>query len=84
MLCIQFQTKTVGKSSFTQIAITVVPAWDSSKVAAKAVIKTEAMPMSIETFTITVDDITINSAIIGLLWETPVGINLRLQQMRWY
>ena len=50
-------------------------AWDDSKVAAKAAIKPEAMPMSIETFTITVDDITINSAIIGLLWEeTYVGI----------
>lgn len=43
--------------------------WDESKVALKVNAKTEAMPMKIETFTITFDDLKDNSAVIGILWE---------------
>ena len=43
--------------------------WDDSKVALKTTVKTEKVPMNIETFTISVDDITNNQASIGLLWE---------------
>lgn len=45
--------------------------WDDSKVAAKvnATIITMPMEMAVETFTITIDDLTSNSANLGLLWE---------------
>ncbi len=49
--------------------------WDESKVAAKTSIEVYPIPMDIETFTITIDDVTSNGAVIGLLWEkTYVGI----------
>jgi hypothetical protein len=49
--------------------------WDDSKVALTTTAKVEKMPMSIETFTITFDDLTTNSAVLGMLWEnTYAGI----------
>lgn len=49
--------------------------WDDAKVAAKVTVTPEKMPVSIETFTITFDDVTNNSAVLGLLWEnTYVGL----------
>jgi hypothetical protein len=53
--------------------------WDDSKVAAKIKATPYAMPMKIETFTITVDDITDNTAVLGLLWEnTYVGVKFEV------
>ncbi len=45
--------------------------WDDSKVAAKTTASVYPMPenMPVETFTITIDDLTSNSANIGVLWE---------------
>ncbi|WP_299050641.1 DUF2911 domain-containing protein [uncultured Polaribacter sp.] len=43
--------------------------WDETKVAAKTTVTPEKMPMDIETFTITFDDVTNNSAVLGILWE---------------
>ena len=43
--------------------------WDDAKVVAKATVEILKMPMKIETFTITIDDITNNSALFGILWE---------------
>lgn len=49
--------------------------WDDSKVAAKATAKVSKMPMPIETFTITVDDVKDDSAVLGMLWENSyVGL----------
>jgi hypothetical protein len=49
--------------------------WDDSKVVAKTTIDVYPMPMAIETFTITIDDLTVDSAVLGLLWEKAyVGI----------
>ena len=49
--------------------------WDDSKVAAKVAVPTVEMPMAVETFTITVDDLTNNGASLGMLWEdTYVGV----------
>ena len=49
--------------------------WDDSKVVAKATADVLPMPMKIETYTMTFDDITNNSAVIGILWEnTYVGV----------
>ena len=43
--------------------------WDASKVA--ATVKTEIlkMPIKVETFTITIDDLTNNGANLGIMWE---------------
>ena len=43
--------------------------WDESKVAAKVKAETYALPMQIETFTITLDDLTSNSANLGMMWS---------------
>lgn len=48
---------------------------DESKVAAKVNVPVYQMPMPIETFTISIDDLSDNSATLGILWEkTYVGI----------
>ncbi|KGL63036.1 DUF2911 domain-containing protein [Polaribacter sp. Hel1_85] len=43
--------------------------WDETKVVAKTSVKVQIMPVKIETFTITFDDLTNNSGVLGLLWE---------------
>ncbi|MFK5971724.1 MAG: DUF2911 domain-containing protein [Flavobacteriaceae bacterium] len=43
--------------------------WDDSKVVAKATVQVYPLPMSIETFTISIDDLTSGSANLGLMWE---------------
>ena len=43
--------------------------WDDAKVAAKVTVDAIEMPMNIETFTISFDDLTNNSAVIGIMWE---------------
>lgn len=49
--------------------------WDESKVALTTTAKVIPMPMNIETFMIVIDDITSNSAVLGMLWEkTYIGV----------
>src|SRR5690606_34539955 len=43
--------------------------WDESKVAAKVTSEVYTMPMKIETFTMTFDDLTNSSATLGILWS---------------
>ncbi len=43
--------------------------WDDSKVAATAKAQVYPMPMNIETFTISFDDLTGDSANLGMMWE---------------
>lgn len=51
--------------------------WDDSKVAAKTTVDVYQLPVDIETFTITFDDLTSSSAVLGLMWErTYVGVPL--------
>lgn len=53
--------------------------WDDAKVAAKTTVDVYSIPMPIETFTISIDDVTTNSAVIGLMWEkTYVGITFEV------
>jgi len=53
--------------------------WDDSKVVAKTTAKVEAMPMPIESFTITLDDLATESAVIGFLWENVyVGVKVEV------
>ncbi len=48
---------------------------DESKVAAKTTVEVYALPMDIETFTISLDDLKSNTANLGIMWEkTYVGI----------
>jgi len=49
--------------------------WDETKVAAKTTAEVYALPMDVQTFTITFDDLHNNGATLGLLWEkTYVGV----------
>lgn len=49
--------------------------WDDKKVALTTVAKVVPMPMKIESFTIIIDDLTNNSAVLGMLWENMyVGV----------
>jgi len=51
--------------------------WDDSKVAAKVNVEIYPLPMNIETFTISFDDLTSNSAILGIMWEQVyVGVKI--------
>ena len=51
--------------------------WDKSKVAVKVNVAAQVIPMLIETFTITFDHITLNSAVLGIMWEnTSVALKL--------
>ncbi|MAZ72594.1 MAG: dihydrolipoamide dehydrogenase [Flavobacteriaceae bacterium] len=43
--------------------------WDDSKVAATVKAQVYPMPMDIETFTMSFDDVTNNSANLGMMWE---------------
>lgn len=49
--------------------------WDESKVALKTTVEVYPLPMKIESFTITFDDLSNDSAVLGILWEnTYVGV----------
>ncbi len=53
--------------------------WDDTKVALTTSVKTETMPVNIETFTITIDDLSNKGAVLGFLWEsTYAGIPFSL------
>ena len=53
--------------------------WDDSKVALKTTAKTESMPMPVQSFTMSFDDLTDASAVIGMLWEnTYVGVKFNV------
>lgn len=52
---------------------------DDSKVALKTTVKTESMPMPIQSFTMGFDDLTENSGVLGMLWEnTYVGVKFNV------
>jgi hypothetical protein len=53
--------------------------WEEDKVAAKIVVPVQKMEMPVETFTITIDDLTSNGAHLGIMWENtyvavPFGV----------
>jgi len=53
--------------------------WDDSKVALKTTAKAENMLMPIQSFTMSFDDLTENSGVLGLLWEnTYVGVKFNV------
>ncbi len=53
--------------------------WDDSKVAAKTIVQVYPMPMPIETFTMTFDDLHNNGATLGMLWEKAyVGVKFEV------
>lgn len=53
--------------------------WDDTKVAAKVTADVYPLPMSIETFTISFDDLSNDSAVIGMMWEKVyVGVKFEV------
>ncbi|NRA91102.1 MAG: DUF2911 domain-containing protein [Psychroserpens sp.] len=53
--------------------------WDDSKVVATVSSEVMNIPMPIETFTISFDDLTNDSAVIGMMWEnTYVGVTVQV------
>ncbi len=49
--------------------------WDESKVAAMINVPVIKMPEDVQSFTLTIDDLTNNGAVLGMLWEkTYVGV----------
>lgn len=52
--------------------------WDDSKVAAKAKVQAFQLPMKVETFTITFDDLTNDSATLGIIWENTY-LNIKFE-----
>ncbi len=53
--------------------------WDDTKVAAKTTVKTYPIPMNIESFTISFDDLTNSSAVLGIMWEKVyVGVKFEV------
>ena len=52
---------------------------DESKVAARTSVAVQPLPMTIQSFTISFDDVTSNSAVIGILWENAyVGVKFEV------
>ena len=53
--------------------------WDESKVALKTTAEVTPLPMNIESFTMTCDDVNSDSAVLGMLWEnTYVGVKFEV------
>jgi hypothetical protein len=53
--------------------------WDKAKVVAQIKATPQELPMKVETFTITFDDVTNNSAMLALIWEnTMVGFTFEV------
>ncbi|MFK5958689.1 MAG: DUF2911 domain-containing protein [Lutibacter sp.] len=53
--------------------------WDESKVAAKTTVQVVPMEMNVDSFTMSFDDLTSGSAVLGLLWENIyVGVKFEV------
>lgn len=53
--------------------------WDEAKVAVRATVKTHSLPMKVETWTITFDNLSTNSAELGFIWEnTYAGVSFNV------
>ena len=52
--------------------------WDETKVAAQVKTVVQPMPMKIETFTLSFDDLTSSSAVLGIMWES-VYVGLKFE-----
>lgn len=53
--------------------------WDESKIAAQTTAEVYTLPMDIETFTISFDDLKTDSAVLGMMWENDyVGVPIEV------
>jgi len=60
---------------YTDDSNPLITEFDNSKIALRTKVESQDMPMQVETFTITIDDVTSNGATLGLLWaDEYVGI----------
>ncbi|MEA1786205.1 DUF2911 domain-containing protein [Arenibacter sp. GZD96] len=52
---------------------------DETKVAARTTVEVHNLPMHVESFTISLDDLTATSAVLGIMWEkTYVGVSFNV------
>ncbi|SDH30366.1 DUF2911 domain-containing protein [Winogradskyella thalassocola] len=74
------QAKTWDVVFYTEYAAGGAPAeLDESKVAARVTTPVYPIEMDIQSFTISIDDITSSSAVIGIMWEkTYVGVEFKV------
>ncbi|REE25054.1 hypothetical protein DFQ09_103362 [Winogradskyella pacifica] len=74
------QAKTWDVVFYTEHAAGGTPAeFDESKVAARVTTPVYPIEMDIQSFTISIDDITSSSAVIGIMWEkTYVGVEFKV------
>ncbi|HEA29327.1 MAG TPA: DUF2911 domain-containing protein [Leeuwenhoekiella sp.] len=64
---------------YTDDSNPLITEFDNSKIALRTTVESQQMPMDIETFTITVDDVSADGATLGLLWENEyVGIPFKV------
>lgn len=60
---------------YTDSSNPLISEFNEDNVALRTTVDVQPMPMDIETFTITIDDVTPEGAVLGLLWEnTYVGV----------
>lgn len=53
--------------------------WDDSKVAAKTTVEAHTMPMKMETFTMLIDEIHADHAMLGMIWDNVyVGVKIEV------
>ena len=78
---ILFQTKILGKlcSILSLIIVEFQEIGTTPRLLQKTSVEVYSMPMNVETFTITFDDVSGTSAVLGILWEkTYVGIKFEV------
>lgn len=64
---------------YTDHANPLINSFDEDNVALRTQADVEVMPMDIETFTITIDDVKADGAVLGMLWENAyVGIPFKV------
>ena len=73
-----------GESEWEMIFYTddsdpLLTAFDDSKIALRTMVESQKLPMEIETFTITIDDVTTDGATLGLMWSDQyVGVPFKV------
>ncbi|WP_031425918.1 DUF2911 domain-containing protein [Flavimarina sp. Hel_I_48] len=64
---------------YTDDSNPLITEFDNSKIVLRTTVESQDMPMNVETFTITVDDVTSDGATLGLLWANEyVGIPFKV------
>ena len=57
---------------YTDDSNPLITEFDDSKVALRTMVETVEMPMSMETFTIVIDDVMADSAVLNIIWDNTI------------